>query len=131
RAKHGSSVVRTQKPLASTLRMRHHSKHVAVLITNSGDIRTGAVGVGFIRGFPVPIAVPEHDLSVLFQRAIGRIVASIVTFSMGDWYRKHAAVFVFAGKRSVFVFDSNIHVSAYEMKSGISHQRPRQQARLA
>src|SRR5690349_11635128 len=111
--------------------MRHHPEHVTVKIAYPGDVGACTVRIGFLSYFTRFVAVPEHDLAVLFERLERHVVTDVIPFGMSNRYRKHAAFFELSCERCFVVLDADVHVAADEIEAGVSDQSTGQQTSFA
>src|SRR5882672_1243496 len=75
-----------QNRRTGSFRVRHHTKYITVLITDTGNMPGGPIWIGNSRYFPVFIAIPENNPVICFQ-LIQRFFISIITaLAMSDRY---------------------------------------------
>src|SRR5690349_23154845 len=82
RAKNIAPVARSEQVFASAFRVRHQSEDVAFPVTNSRNVITRAVWVGFVGDVAVLVAIAKDDALFTLQFGERRVVANVIAFGV-------------------------------------------------
>ena len=95
--------------------MRHHPKHIAVLIADPGNIPERSIGVGGGNDISVLVGVAIDHLVIGLQLVKGPVIGIIAAFAMGNGYFKGIPLVAGAAQ---------INILGDELPVGIAEQAP-------
>src|SRR6266576_1587670 len=111
--------------------MWHQPHHVALVVTDTRDVRERAIQIRRRILAPLGCHVAKHDLPVALKLGEGRLVAKIISFGMRNRHFQHVPGFGLDSERRVRSLDANVYLSADKAQTGVARKHARQQSRLA
>src|SRR5688500_5129353 len=111
--------------------MRHHPEHIPLLVDDPGDVSLGAIWVGVRADIAGGVRIPEDNASLALESVEHGSRGEITPVAVGNRHLQKLSSDVAVGEQRVGVFDANANGCGNELECGVSHQRPREEVRLA
>ena len=128
RFEHKASVGRPHGRVGGPLRVRHHTKHVAALVGDTGDIVDGTIRVGFERGLAPGIHVAEQYPTVTLQHGELFLIRVVAALAVGDGDSQHLSLPAGLGEGGLGRLDPQVNRAADKVQIAIAHKSAGQQA---
>ena len=120
-----------QQRVAGTLRMRHETKDITLLVANPRNIVLGSVRVGGLGGAPPRITITKQHLTFELETMKHGVLRKVATLSVSDGKPENGAGPRGCGERIIVALDPHVNVLADEMQPTVSNERSRKQTAFA
>src|SRR3989337_1893215 len=124
RFKQDISVCPAEYLLPAPLRMRHHAKHIPLLIAPPGDVPDGPGRIDLVNRPAVTPRVPEDDLVILLKVGIGLLVHIIVPLGMGNRHPDDLILNIIAGKGGFDIVHPQIDILTDKLEGPVPQHGP-------
>ena len=122
------AVVAAEDGFAGAFGMRHQAGHVALFITDAGDVLQRAVGIRTIGQVSVRIAILPEDLVVGLELCERFLVGKITAFAMGDGHAQDFSRRNLTGEWRIVRGGLEENIFAVELQIAVADERAGQQA---
>src|SRR4029077_16774753 len=131
RAEQLEPVSAAQLRLGTSLRMGHHTEHVAALVDDAGDVVQRAVRVGAGHDASARIAVTKDHLAVLLESRQHSRLGEVAALAVSDRHANDLAVRALGREGDVRSLDHEVGPFAAVLERYIANQCPGQEPGLA